>query len=119
VKVIADPRFTRWYQHLPPETRAAVAVMLGYLSATRAGDLGRPRAAQITNSRHFPKMWELRRAGRTNERIVVLRVLVAIHTDEVAVALIGGDKTGNWTEWYDMAIATADSHYDDFLRRHR
>jgi len=47
----------------------------------------------------------------------VLRVLVALHDDTTAVALMGGDKTGNWVEWYEMAIPTADAYYDEFLRR--
>jgi len=48
----------------------------------------------------------------------VLRVLVAIHDDDTAVALVGGDKAGQWVDWYEVAIATADAYYDEYLRRH-
>jgi hypothetical protein len=48
---------------------------------------------------------------------VVLRVLVALHDQQTAVALVGGDKAGNWDEWYEMAVPTADAYYDDYLWR--
>lgn len=117
MRVIADPRFARWYRELAPAMRASVASLLGYLAATVPGDLARPRAARINGSRHFPRLWELRRAEQRGERELVLRVLVALHDDTTAVALMGGDKTGNWVEWYEMAIPTADAYYDEFLRR--
>lgn len=119
VRVVADPRFARWYGALSSPLQASVASLLGFLSASAPGDLGRPRAGQIEGSRHHPKMWELRRADRLGDREVVLRLLVAIHDDETAVALVGGDKAGQWVEWYEVAIPTADAYYDDFLRRQR
>ncbi len=94
-----------------------MAALLGYLSASTPARLTRPRAARIESSRHFPKMWELRRAERRGEREVVLRVLVVIHDEARAVVLLGGDKAGNWVSWYEMAIPTADRYYDDYLRR--
>lgn len=68
-------------------------------------------------SRHFPKLWELRLAERHGDRQVVLRILVALHDDTTAVVLMAGDKSGNWVEWYEMAVPTADAYYDEFLRR--
>jgi hypothetical protein len=117
VRVVADPRFGRWYRALPPATRASVASLLGFLSASSVDTLARPWAARIEGSRHFPKLWELRRAEHHGDREVVLRVLVAIHDESTAVALVGGDKLGNWVEWSQVAVPTADASYDDFLRR--
>lgn len=37
--MIADPRFARWYQNLPPDTKATVTAMLGYLSASLSGEV--------------------------------------------------------------------------------
>jgi hypothetical protein len=64
-------------------------------------------------------MWELRRSTRQGEREVILRILVAIHHDDSAVVLVGGDKAGRWMEWYEVAIPTADAYYDEYLRRQR
>lgn len=117
--MVADPRFARWYQALPPATRASVASLLGFLATSAPDSLCRPRAARIESSRHFPKLWELRRADQQGDREVVLRVLVALHDEASAVALVGGDKFGHWVRWYEVAIPMADAYYDDFLRRQR
>lgn len=90
---MADPRFARWYAALTPVFRASVAALLGYLSATTPADLG-PGAARIEGSRHYPKMWELRRSTRQSDREIILRILVAIHDEDTAVVLVGGDKAG-------------------------
>lgn len=99
--------------------RASVASLLGFLAAASPEGLVRPRAARIEASRHFPKLWELRRSEHRGDREVVLRVLVVLHDDATAVALVAGDKAGNWTEWYEVAVPTADTYYDDYLRRQR
>ncbi len=114
---MADPRFARWYRGLSPAMRASIASMLGFVAANGPDALTRPRAARVESSRHFPRLWELRRAEHQGQREVVLRVLVALHSDTTAVVLVGGDKAGNWVEWYEVAVPTADAYYDEFLRR--
>ncbi len=96
-----------------------MASLLGFLASATPATLVRPRAARIEASRHFPKLWELRRAERQGDREIVLRVLVALHDETTAVALVAGDKAGNWVEWYQVAVPTADAYYDEFLRRQR
>ena len=32
-----------------------------------------------------------------------------------AIVLLGGDKSGEWNTWYEMAIPTADDLYDAYL----
>ena len=32
-----------------------------------------------------------------------------------AILLIGGDKSGDWEEWYDRTIPIADDLYDEYL----
>ena len=32
-----------------------------------------------------------------------------------AIVLLGGDKSGEWNAWYEMAIPTADDLYDAYL----
>ena len=50
-----------------------------------------------------------------SDREVILRVLLAIHDDDTAVVLVGGDKADRWVEWYEVAIPTADAYYDEYL----
>ena len=53
-------------------------------------------------------MWELRYAEQSEGlREINLRILVALDVD-VGVVLLAGDKSGNWREWYEMAVPTAD-----------
>ncbi len=44
-----------------------------------------------------------------------LRVLFAVDPRRQAILLLGGDKSGHWTEWYEWAIPTADDLYDEYL----
>lgn len=51
-----------------------------------------------------------------------LRILFCFDTDdtitpptEQGVVLLGGDKTGNWSEFYDARVAEADLLYEQFI----
>ncbi|CAN5795307.1 hypothetical protein BH24ACT5_BH24ACT5_00350 [soil metagenome] len=68
--------------------------------------LGRPAFDNITSSRHS-NMKELR-AGTT-------RTLFAFDPRRVAILLLGGDKSGEWNQWYENAVPAADDLYDDHL----
>ena len=35
--------------------------------------------------------------------------------DPGRILLLGGDKSGEWNEWYESAIPAADDLYDDYL----
>lgn len=113
VRVIASPEFVRWMKALEPRNRGRVIQLLDALTE-RGADLGEPLAKPIQSSRHTPLMWEL----RWNDRSIGqhLRVLFAFH-ETTAVALHGGDKTGNWDDWYLVAIPTADARFDHYLRQ--
>ncbi len=113
MKVVADPRFLAWYRNLPTSWRAAVNGLLRYL-AVQGRDVHEPRAKRIESSRHWPDMWELRDDSLQE---TALRVLFGFHGDDEAVVLVGGNKKGNWLEWYVMAIPSADDRYDQFRRR--
>ena len=62
-------------------------------------------------------MWELRWSDRSAG--MHLRVLFVFHTDERAVVVYGGDKTGNWEDWYLVAVPNADLRYDHYLRKEK
>lgn len=44
-----------------------------------------------------------------------LRVMFAFDPRRHAILLVGGDKTGRWSEWYEWAIPVADDLYDVYL----
>jgi len=71
--------------------------------------LGRPAADRIEASRHH-NMKELRSFGGH------LRALFAFDPKRQAIVLLGGDKTDDWTGWYERNIPIADQLYEDYLR---
>lgn len=66
----------------------------------------------LEGSRHS-NMKELRPPGGN------IRVLFAFDPRRMAILLIGGDKTGEWQEWYDKMIPVADELYDVHLEELR
>ena len=75
--------------------------------------LGRPLVDSIEGSRH-QNMKELRpgSTGRTE-----IRVLFAFDKVRKAILLVGGDKSGDWTGWYDTNIPIADARFDEHQAR--
>jgi hypothetical protein len=71
--------------------------------------LGRPAVDRIESSRHN-NMNELRSFGG------YLRALFAFDPKRRAIVLLGGDKRGDWTGWYERNIPIADDLYDEHLR---
>jgi hypothetical protein len=71
--------------------------------------LGRPAVDHIEHSRH-QNMKELRSFGG------FLRALFAFDPKRRAIVLLGGDKTDDWTGWYERNIPIADDLYDQHLR---
>ncbi|MFG2043441.1 type II toxin-antitoxin system RelE/ParE family toxin [Dactylosporangium sp. NPDC048998] len=71
--------------------------------------LGRPLVDVIDGSRHA-NMKELRpgSTGRTE-----VRVLFAFDVRRQAILLLGGDKNGNWSGWYEMNIPIADQRFSE------
>jgi hypothetical protein len=102
-------------QALEPRRRARIMRLLD-LVTERGHAIAEPLAKPIHSSRHAPNVWELRWDDRAAN--MHLRVLIAFHRDHV-VALYGGDKTGNWDDWYRVAVPNADLRFDHYLRRHK
>lgn len=71
--------------------------------------LGRPLVDTVERSRHA-NMKELRpgSTGRTE-----IRVLFAFDKKRRAILLVGGDKSGDWSGWYDVNIPIADDRFDE------
>ena len=96
--VLYTNEFGTWFQALTEDQQDAVVARVELLEAGGPA-LGRPTVDTIMGSRH-PNMKELRvsKGG-------AIRILFAFDPQRQAVLLIGGDKTGQWTRWYERAIS--------------
>jgi hypothetical protein len=54
------------------------------------------------------------RPGSTGRSEV--RVLFAFDKIRHAILLVGGDKSGDWSRWYDVNILSADDRFDENQR---
>ncbi len=71
--------------------------------------LGRPLVDTVKASRH-KNMKELRpgSTGRTE-----VRVLFAFDVERKAILLVGGDKSSDWTGWYQENVPIGDDRFDE------
>jgi hypothetical protein len=100
--------FDEWWTSLTEDQQEALDDRVVLLSEVGPG-LKRPVVGDITRSRHA-NMKELRVSAGGS-----LRVLFAFDPRRHAILLIGGNKSGRWTAWYETAIPMADRLYDDHL----
>ena len=105
---VTDEFLDWWRRRLDHAQREALTERIDML-AERGPDLGRPVVERIHSSRHH-NMKELRSAQGGS-----LRVLFMFDPRRTAIVLLGGDKSGGWNTWYEMAIPTADDLYDAYL----
>jgi len=107
--VLYTDEFGAWFETLTEDQQDAVTARVELLEGAGPA-LGRPTVDTIVGSRH-PNMKELRvsKGG-------AIRILFAFDPQRHAVLLVGGDKTGQWTSWYETAIPVADNLFDESLR---
>lgn len=100
--------FEGWWHGLTPHQQealdAAVQLLMEYGPA-----LGRPLVDRIKGSRH-QHMKELRVSQGG-----ALRILFAFDPRRAALLLLGGDKSGQWEQWYRTAVPRADELFDENL----
>jgi hypothetical protein len=108
LEVLYTDEFGTWFETLEEDQQDAVIARVELLE-TEGPSLGRPTVDTIVGARH-PNMKELRvsKGG-------AIRILFAFDPRRQAVLLIGGDKTGQWSAWYDKAIPIADDLFDQYL----
>jgi hypothetical protein len=108
--VLRTPEFKDWYDaHLSDRERDAIVATVLRLQVDGPA-MRRPLAGTVRGSR-FPNMKELiPPAGN-------VRILYIFDPKRRAILLLGGDKTGNWTDWYISNIPIADAIYERHLSR--
>jgi hypothetical protein len=77
--------------------------------------LGRPLVDTISGSR-LPNLKELRPGSSGSTEV---RLLFIFDPYRHAVFLVGGDKSGKWSDWYKTAIPQAEEAYAEYLRNER
>lgn len=110
--VVNVDRITDWLAGLDDRSHELVIAALEML-AERGPLLGRPLVDTVNGSRHS-NMKELRpgSSGRTE-----LRALFAFDPQRAAIALVAGDKQGQWKRWYADNIPVADDRFDEHLQK--
>ena len=106
------PEFEIWAGGLvQPDAEALLAALR--ILRDQGPALGRPLVDSVAGSRHR-NMKELRpgSTGRTE-----IRVLFAFDPERRAILLVGGDKSVDWSGWYDVNIPIADERFDAHLVR--
>jgi hypothetical protein len=106
------PACEEWADALSQADKEALLAAVRVLRS-EGPTLGRPLVDTIVGSRHA-NMKELRpgSTGRTE-----VRVLFAFDVERKAILLIGGDKSENWSGWYEASIPAADERFDDHQAR--
>lgn len=109
-EVEATDQFTEWYDGLPDDHAEAVDLIVEVLE-DQGPALRRPLVGHIESSRYH-NMKELIVGVEGCE----LRVLFIFDPRQVAILLLGGDKTGEWNRWYQHEVPRADRLYDEYLQ---
>jgi hypothetical protein len=99
--------FQSWERTLSEERRAKVSAMIDYVVAG-GPNLGAPHVEKIRRT-NLHRLKEI----RVDHGI---RVLFAFDSNQDAVMLVGGDKTGKWNRWYDRNIERAEQLYAEHKR---
>lgn len=100
-----------WYLDLAkhdPDAADAVEAAIDLLES-EGPTLGRPLVDRLKGAAHH-NMKELR------PRSTNIRILFVFDPERQAVLLVGGDKTGNWKEWYRTNIPVAERRYRLYLQ---
>ena len=107
-------QFEEWWRTLDDAQQEHVLAAVAELEERGPG-LGRPLVDTIADSA-LPNLKELRVPSTGGRR---LRVLFAFNPMRTAILLLGGDKTGRWSEWYATAIPEAERLYAEHLEELR
>ena len=107
-EVEATDQFLEWWRGLSADQQESITDRVDLLAGT-GPDLGRPVVDRVHTSRH-QNMKELRAAKGG-----VLRVLLMFDPRRQVILLLGGDKSGKWSSWYERAVPLSDDLYDAYL----
>lgn len=99
--------FEAWWSALGSEDQEKITAAVETLEA-HGPSLKRPLVGKIESSRH-PRMKELIPPASN------IRILFAFDPRSHVILLLGGDKTGDWTGWYERHVPVADDLYEQYI----
>lgn len=99
-----------WLDSQPAFTRERVTMALVVL-ANEGPNLGRPLVDSVAGST-VRNLKELRVSSSSRSAI---RILFCFTPARMALLLVAGDKSGNWSDWYGDAIREAEELYEQYL----
>lgn len=108
-EVIVLDEFIAWWDTLTEKQQDELTGRIELLER-HGPNLGRPVVDTITGS-SLTSLKELRARSEGAE----LRVLSIFDPLRRAVLLLGGDKTEQWSAWYQRAIPEAERRYQEYL----
>jgi hypothetical protein len=103
--------FLGWVDSLDRKSKGLVVDAIDRLAADGPG-LGRPLVDRLAGSQ-IHNLKELRpgSGGRSEIRIVFV-----FDPWRSAILLVGGDKSGDWSGWYQRAIPRAEVLYAEYMK---
>jgi hypothetical protein len=105
--------FDEWFDGLSDEEQVAVYARVVQLEA-QGPHLGGTLVTTIEQSR-LSNLKEL----RVNLGGAYFRILFVFDPRRVGILLLGGDKAGDWNEWYDEHVPRAEAIYHEYLEELR
>lgn len=113
-EILVTDECLAWFGTLDRSSQALITDAIDRLAAA-GPSLGRPLVDHIKTSKvHNLKELRPASAGRSE-----IRILFVFDPWRSAILLIGGDKSGNWKQWYAAAIPEAERLYEDYLEERR
>lgn len=100
-----------WVNTLDQKSKTQVIDAIDRLAEGGPG-LGRPLVDRLQGSQvHNLKELRPGSAGRSE-----IRILFVFDPWRSAILLVGGDKSGNWSDWYRQAIPQAEELYVEYVK---
>jgi len=113
-EILVTDECLAWFGTLDRSSQALITDAIDRLAAA-GPNLGRPLVDRIKGSKvHNLKELRPASAGRSE-----IRVLFVFDLWRSAILLIGGDKSGNWKQWYAAVIPEAERLYAEYLEERR
>lgn len=103
-----------WFKTVDHPSQALISDALDRLAEV-GPSLGRPLVDRITGS-ELHNLKELRPGSSGRSEI---RILLMFGPWRSAILLTGGDKAGNWRQWYTVAIPEAERLYAEYVDERR
>jgi|SRR5581483_8927979 len=100
-----------WSEAVSDDEREKIQAVVELLQ-DKGPALKRPTVGQVNGSRHH-NMKELIPPASN------IRILFMFDPRSQAILLIGGDKTNDWTKFYERMVPLADELYDEYLEELR